>query len=475
MSGIGIYQEALAEAGVAVPEILLPGPGCDRTKWSVIACDQFTSLPAYWREVEALVGDAPSSLRLILPEVFLNDRFSERVAAIHAKMGEYLDGGVFAPPFTGFVLTERRLPTGTRRGLIVALDLERYEFEAGAVSLTRATEATVKDRLPPRVQIRRGAALELPHALALVNDPADALIGPLAEAASGGGEFMGERLTPLYDFDLIAGGGHVRGFGLDGIQAAGHVARAWGRLLNEARAAAAGSLSGSMLFAIGDGNHSLAAAKAHWDELQTKLPADGRERHPARFALVELVNLHSDAVQFEPIHRALFRADPEAVLAELRRCFAGRGVSVSADAAPESGGDGVGRGDYGGGCSGDGSVGSGGGFVFPMLWGGGRRARLRIDKPEALLPVAELQGFLDAFCARHPEAALDYIHGADELSRLANEEGCFCFILPKINKHGFFSSVAIDGLLPRKAFSMGDARDKRYYLEARRIDGRPPS
>ena len=486
---------SLDAAAVAIPEILLPDMSkCDLFKWSVVACDQFTSQPAYWKEIEEIVGNAPSSLRLIVPEAYLSDNFTDRVKSIHSKMDEYLAGGIFMKPLKGFILTERafgesgqtgaggqagkrqktndgaRTDIGERTdanrwGLVLAIDLERYSFEPDALTLIRSTEGTVRDRLPPRIEIRRGAALEMPHVLLLVNDAEHTLIEPLAADAVSG------LCDKAYDFGLMAEGGHIRGYRIDGA-ALKKTADALQSLLRKAETAS----KEPMLFAVGDGNHSLAAAKAYWEELKKTLSAEEIRNSPARCALVELINLHAGAVKFEPIHRALFNAAPQTVFDEARRYFSGRGVSITTDGnrnnAPREGAA-ASTAEAAAGVAGvaaDTATSTAARpYEFTTMYDGDKSATLRIDRPASDIAVAEIQGFIDSLCEKYPDIAVDYIHGEEELTRLAFEEGCFCFKIPPLDKNGFFPMIAAGGLLPRKAFSMGEARDKRYYFEARRL------
>jgi hypothetical protein len=450
-------------AGIAVPEVLLPdATRCDYAKWSVIACDQFTSQPEYWDSVERAVGVAPSTLRLTLPEIYLTDNFDSRIAAIHKAMDDYITGEIFMSPLKGFILTERLLRGGvagsdtgggagygaddarSRWGLIAAVDLEAYSFEPDAKSLIRSTEGTIRERLPARVKIRRGAALELPHVLVLADDTERSLIEPLATDAEAG------KYDKLYDFELMEGGGHIRGYHI-GENGIAKVASALEKMLRNAQAASPGA---PLLFAVGDGNHSLAAAKSYWDELKTSLPPEAAQASPARYALVEIVNLHSDALSFEPIHRALFNVDPKDVLKKAWIYFGANaitfltGINTQNNEAGDAGQP---------------------PFDYKVMSGGKEPIVLRIGRPDTKLPVAELQRFIDDYCVSHPDTTVDYIHGSDELARLSRNDGCICFELPQVSKNGFFDSVVTDGPMPRKAFSMGEANEKRYYLEARRI------
>jgi hypothetical protein len=415
--------------GIAVPEILLPAKTVDLSRWAVIACDQYTSQPEYWKAVAKRVGDAPSALHLVLPEVWLGaPDENERIAAIAARMRDYLAKGVFAPPLRGFIAVDRSTPhVESRRGLMVALDLERYDWRPGARSLVRATEATVEERLPPRLRVRENAVLELPHVLMLIDDPAHTVVEPVSDAAA--------RATPLYDVELMDGAGRVRGYEVTNEAEIARVERALGALAApEVQRAKYGASDGDpFLYASGDGNHSLAAAKLFWERRKPGLTAAARERDPARFALVELVNVHEPGLRFEPIHRVVFGVDPDAFLADLARV----------------------RGD---------------GPTHALRWIAGTRSGVAsLATAGEPLAVAALQSFLDEWLASHPGARIDYIHGDDALAQLAALPARIGFFLPAFEKSALFPTVARRGVLPRKAFSLGEAEEKRFYLEARRI------
>ena len=397
--------------------ILLPAPGVDLTKWAVVACDQFTAQPEYWRAVAAEVGDAPSALHVTLPEVWL-DESETRIPAIHRAMRAYLEGGVWQPAVRdGFVLTERTTPAGVRPGLIVCLDLEEYDYNPGSRSLIRPTEGTVIARVPPRSRIRAGAPVELPHVMMLIDDPGMTVIEPLYARRDG--------LRGLYDFELMQSGGHLRGWAVEGADTRG---------VFDAIDALNGAADG-LLYAVGDGNHSLAAAKRCWLDIRGALTPEERERHPARYALVELVNLACPALRFEPIHRVLFNVDPGALIAEYR-------AYLRADGADEGEGDDLIA------------------FDRAHTW------RFR----SARHPLRSLQAFLDGYLAAHPGAEIDYIHGADALRELVGRgDGVMGFMPRPFDKGELFGYIRRWGVLPRKTFSMGEASEKRYYLEARRI------
>jgi hypothetical protein len=413
----------LFSVGLGLPEILLPAPGVDLARWAVVACDQYTSEPEYWKAAEERVGAAPSALRLILPEVWLGAADEAvRVAAIHAEMRAYLAGGVFADPVRGFVVVDRSTPhVRSRLGLLVALDLERYDWHRGSRALARATEATVEERLPPRMRVREGALLELPHVLVLIDDPERSAIEPLARAAR-------ER-RPLYDTALLPNAGRVRGFAVTDAAEIAALAGALGRLARGAE---------PFLYAVGDGNHSLAAAKQVWERRKGALSAAERERDPARFALVELVNVHDPGLRFEPIHRLVFGAGAESLIADLARIAAA----------------GLGR--------------------HTLRWtAGGRRGELELRGAHDSLALAVFQEALDRWLASHPEARVDYIHGDESLERLAGKPERVGFQMPTFGRDLLFPTVARDGALPRKTFSLGEAEEKRFYLEARRIRSSP--
>ena len=408
-------------------DILLPDfSAVDARRWSVIACDQFTSEPHYWEAVEREVGDAPSTLRVILPEVYLGET-EKRVGVINSTMEDYSRSLLLSHP-DSMIYVERTQSDGTvRRGIVMAIDLEAYDFRRGADSLIRATEATVIERIPPRVAIRREASIELPHVMLLIDDPARTVIEPL-----------GKDSCPeiAYDTDLMQGGGHIIGRYL-GDGAIASVTDALNALITpEAMAARYGDASLSpLLFAVGDGNHSLATAKTIYEEIKAEL-GDAAADHPARYALVEVVNLHDEAMQFEPIYRVMFRVDSDELLGSLADYVA----SLSGNADPQT---------------------------LEYITAGGTRT-LTVAHPEKNLPVATLQDFIDDYLKKHPEAEVDYIHGEDSLKSLVGD-GSVGFLFTGMGKDELFKTVIYDGALPRKTFSMGHAQDKRYYMECRKI------
>jgi hypothetical protein len=446
--------------GVQIPTVLLPRPGVDLHKWAVIACDQFTSEPEYWAEVERVVGDAPSTFRITLPEVYLDTpQEAARVQSIRDTMARYLDGGLFEP-FDGIVLVERTVTSGshskTRHGIMLALDLEHYDYSKGSTSLIRATEGTILERIPPRVRIRAGAPLELPHILVLIDDPSGWVIEPLlADRRS---------LRRLYDFELMLGSGHLTGYAVEGAARKDAVLAALGKLGDpDTFARKYGLPAGAppLVYAMGDGNHSLATAKAIWEQI--KRDAGGVDHvsadHPARFALVEIENIHDKGLEFEPIFRVLFDVNEDLKVA-LDRFYPDRYKLVpvaSWDAMAHLVDE-----DKPGGPHAIGVIGPEGCQV------------LYVTEPPSNLPVGTLQAFLDAWGQGAAGRAsgfgkIDYVHGEDVVERLGSQPGNLGFYLPAIDKHSFFKTVILDGALPRKTFSMGEAKEKRFYMEARRI------
>ena len=412
--------------GIRPTEILLPTPGVQPEKWACIACDQYTSEPDYWRQAESFVGDAPSALRLILPECNLNQS-EALIPRIHAAMADDLAQGILRVGVSsGFVLCERTTPAGTRLGLVCAVDLEAYSFEKGSLPLVRPTEQTIASRLPPRLVIRRGAPVELTHIMILIDDPDRTVLEPLRSKKA--------SLRKLYDFDLMMNGGHLAGWAVEQEEDLSHVDRSMNALLDRLG-------PDPLLLAVGDGNHSLATAKAYWNEIRETLPESDRETHPARFALCEIVNLHDEALCFEPIHRLVTGVSREALMADWRAYAGARGMEL-AD--------------------------SGSSHAFTLVSATGEES-VAVLRPEGAIPCETLQKYLDDFLARHPEAEIDFIHGEQSLRTLAQAPDAVGFLLPEIDKHSFFADVRRLGVLPRKTFSMGEADEKRFYFEAKRI------
>lgn len=417
--------------GFGPADILLP-QNCDLTKWSVVACDQYTSQNDYWERVAQTVGDAPSTLKLILPESQLEDgHFEEHVTDINRTMDAYLDQGLFRTLPNALIYVERWLDNKKlRRGLVGVVDLECYDYNAGSSSLIRATEGTVITRLPPRVAVRRNASLELPHIMVLVDDPDKQLIEHLT--------YETDRMEEVYDFDLMERGGHITGYLVpEDLQA--DVCEILNTLARPHDFARKYDAKGKpvLLFAIGDGNHSLAAAKAAYEEKKQHTPQEQWADLPSRYALVELVNLHDESLEFEPIHRVCFDVDADELMKDFLATYPGA--------------------HYG---EGEGHTIT---YVFDTEVG-----KITIPKPTAQLPVGTLQDFLDQWMQTH-SGRIDYVHGDDVTWELGRKPGNIGFLLPAMGKDELFKTVIFDGALPRKTFSMGEAHDKRFYLEARKI------
>lgn len=433
------------DIGISIPKLLLPKPSIDYSKWAVIACDQFTSEPEYWEEVKEIVGDAPSTYHIILPEVYLGTLEEEnRIKTTQNVMSKYLKNGIFRQN-NDFVYVLRTTNGKTRRGLMVCLDLEHYDYHEGSQTLIRATEGTILDRLPPRIRIRENAPLECPHILVLFDDPNDTVFGPLDE------QLM--TFEEVYDFDLMLGSGHLRGLTLKDEDCKQHIAQALEELVEpETFAEKYNLISGAfqpLLFAVGDGNHSLATAKAIWEKLK---PSVGMN-HPARYALVEIENIHDPALTFEPIHRLLFEIQGD--LIEEMKAFWKEKLIIKDIASFDEMKDIVDKAD---------EPWHQVGLISPD----GNKL-IEIRKPVDNLAVGTLQRFLDQFLADDSSGKIDYVHGTDILLEKGQTPGNAGFYMPAIDKSELFKTVILDGALPRKTFSMGEAKEKRFYVECRRI------
>lgn len=412
-------------------DILLPKQQ-DMTKWAVVACDQFTSEPEYWEAVENTVGDAPSTLRLILPEANLKaPNVDELIGDINASMSKYMADGVFETFTDSLIYIERQQSDGRiRHGLIGMVDLDAYDFTPGSGALIRATEGTVLDRIPPRAKVRRNAPIELPHVMLLIDDPDKTVIEPLTAAAG--------SMETVYDFDLMQNGGHIRGFKLSAAQIDGVADALEGLTTDEAMNKKYGVTGvAPLLFAVGDGNHSLATAKACYEEQKKGKTPEEYLALPARYALVEVVNNHDDALQFEPIHRVVFDADP-AKFMELFKKFYPNAYE-----------------------------GKGEGHTIEVVWAG-HDGFITVPDPKVQLAVGTLQAVIDEYL-KTIGGEVDYIHGDEVTKELGSKSGNMGFLLPAMGKDQLFKTVMADGVLPRKTFSMGHAQDKRYYIEARKI------
>jgi hypothetical protein len=430
--------------GIQVPRVYLPRPGVDLGKWAVIACDQFTSQPEYWKKVEETVGNAPSTLSLIFPEVYLDRQGAdERIQHIQQTMQKYMSEGLLEP-YDGMVYVERFVGEKTRRGLALALDLEQYDFNKGSNSLIRATEGTIIERLPPRIHIREGARLELPHILVLIDDPEYTVIEPVGKSKA--------HLKKLYDFELMAGSGHLNGYLVDDPSIESGVVRALEQMVNPLTFATKYSIERDqpvLLFAMGDGNHSLATAKSIWEKKKAQVGMN----HPSRYALVEIENVHDEGLEFSPIHRVVFGLKQD-IFNAMRVSFQSGFSFVHCRDQSEM----VTRV-----CQSTG-IPQIIGVVSPQGYG-----IVEIATPTSNLPVGTLQSFLDDFLKHDGADKIDYIHGEEVIFTLGQMPGNIAFYLPGMNKSDLFKTVILDGALPRKTFSMGEAHEKRFYMECREI------
>ncbi len=429
---------------IRLPKLLMPREGIDLSKWAVIACDQYTSQPDYWNNADAIVGDAPSTLRLTLPEVYLEQPdVKERTAKIQDAMLRYQQDGTLTEYEPGMMLVERTTKSGTRRGVVLSFDLEAYDYQAGSQSLIRPTEKTVVERIPPRLAVREGASLELPHIMLLIDDSDRKVIEPLFADK--------DAFRKAYDTDLMLNGGHLSGwFVPEGKETAALIERLNGLADPETFNKKYG-LTGEhavLPYAVGDGNHSMATAKANWERIKQDLSEEERQDHPARFVLAEVVNIHDDSLEIEGIHRVLFHSHPREVFQaadDFFRLHGGMAYCGDPKSAPST------------------NVQS-----FPCMFHGEQVTLCIVDSPWAL-PVATLQNFLDDFLEKNPKSHIDYIHGADVVRELSQDARNMGFLLPDPAKEDLFRGVILDGVLPRKTFSMGEAQEKRYYMEARKI------
>lgn len=441
--------------GLSVPKILLPRKDIPLAQWAVVACDQYTQDREYWDKVRDVVAGKPSALSLILPEVYLGDEDkSQRIDSIRQSMRDYLAEDVFRPEFSGFVYLERTTEYGrVRKGLMAAVDLESYQWKPFSKALIRATEATIPDRIPPRMEIRRGAALELPHIMLLVNDKAGLLVESCGRAVVAKGE-------PLYQGDLMLGAGHIVGYPVEEEVLAGCY-----DALEQLAVENTSAEDDTFLFAVGDGNHSLATAKAVWDEYKAGQLAAGKKLADLadcslRYALVEIVNIYDSGLTFEPIHRVVFGCDAAALMDYCRDKLEGQLVDVEsyeklASVVADSTNS----------------------FGFVFVDGAGKQQFRRLKTSITELAVSRLQPLLDEFLAERKSGdadyihgtEIDYIHGTDEVFRLGSQPGAMAILLPPVAKDSFFSTIGSGGPLPRKSFSMGEASEKRFYLEARKI------
>lgn len=452
-------KESLRALGVEIPQIMLPNHSIDLKKWAVVACDQYTSQRSYWKSVEDEIGDSPSTLHMVYPEVYLEDTDKEqRILNITNAMNEYMEKNLLETLLPSFVYVERTLDTGTRKGLMIALDLDQYDYKEGSQSLIRSTEGTVLDRLPPRIAIRKDAVLETPHIMVLIDDPEKTVIEPIANKIS--------ESDKLYDFDLMMDGGHISGYRIERLEAIEEIANSLTKLADPnlfRQKYDVDEDKGVLLFAMGDGNHSFATAKACWDNIKEDLSEEEKQNHPARFALVELVNVHDEAMVFEPIHRVLFKVDPKHVLQSMQAYYDETEQAFKYESFDSK--ENMMRQyqeylqEYS--KTSDAHLIP---YSFLGEWG-----ILKIAQAKSNIEAGTLQSFIDDYLLNNPEVTVDYIHGEEVTEELGSQEGNMGFLLPNMNKNDLFKTVIIDDVLPRKTFSMGEAHEKRFYLECRKI------
>lgn len=429
---------------VKIPQILLPKKTVDMQKWAVIACDQYTSQKTYWEQAEKIVGDAPSTLKITFPEYYLGKvDEAKKISDIQKEMNKYLDENLF-DIHPGMILVERHIDNGIRYGLMLTIDLEDYDYTKTSTSWIRATEGTVAERIPPRVKIREGAPLEVPHILVLVDDSEKKLIEPLIAQKN--------KMKKLYDFDLMMDSGHITGYSLAEPAFEKHVLDTIAALQSDetiTRKYGPACSKNRILFAIGDGNHSLATAKTIWETHK----AEWGMNHPARYALVELENLHDPAMAFEPIHRVIFGVQDSAVkMLEEKfgekieiKSIENNEAMISAINATKEGVQSFG------------------------IMENGKAFTATFNTAPSALCVGSIQMFLDEWKNNKKFENIDYIHGAQDLVEVSNGSGKVGFYLPPVQKNGFFQGIIHDGALPRKTFSMGEAHEKRFYIESQRV------
>ncbi len=419
-----------------IPTILLPNNSVDKTKWAVVACDQYTSEPEYWENVEKEIGNMPSTYNLMLPETYLEEKdVNKRIEKINNTMEEYISNGILTEKKNTLVLVRRYTKNApVRTGIMLALDLENYDFRKGATSLIRSTEGTVEDRIPPRMKIRENAVIEMPHIMVLIDDPDFTVIEPIEKYAL-------KNIKPAYDFDLMALGGHLTGYEITETKLFDQLNNALDNLADK----------NPLLYAVGDGNHSLASAKCHWDKIKKDLNAEELNTHPARYALCEIVNIHDEGIIFEPIHRVLFGVNTNELFDCLEGYFEDKVSVISFPSDSDS--DILETEDA---------------HCIPYITEKEKGA-IYIDKSIHTLAVGALQSFLDYYLGSHSQTKIDYIHGDNVVIDKGCKKGNIGFILPAINKFDFFKSIIKNGPMPRKTFSLGEASEKRYYMECRKI------
>ena len=434
----------ISSIGIQIPELLIPNKQIDFKKWAVVACDQFSSQPEYWITVEKLVGQSPSAYHLILPEAYLGTEKEQfHSSQITTFMKKYLRLH-YLKKINGMVYVERSFNNSIRKGLVVALDLEKYDYSDDSSSLIRATEGTILDRLPPRIKIRQDALLEIPHILVLIDDPEMSVIAPISKSSN--------EMKLLYDFDLMQNSGHLRGYHITSPNLEDRVIQSLKKLISpeiQSKNYGIKNSNSPLLFAVGDGNHSLATAKAIWDKLKHNSP----EKHRARYALVEIVNIHDKGIIFEPIHR-LVKEVKEDWLVSLKKFFSNK-IDIQRISNFETLSSSVTNNQTKSQIFGI--------FDETKYW------LARLEEPCHTLTVGSIQKCIDRLIIEKQVSDVDYIHGDDTILSLGSKPGAAGIYLPALKKDALFRSVIKDGALPRKTFSMGEAHQKRFYFECRKI------
>ncbi|MEN8906453.1 MAG: DUF1015 domain-containing protein [Clostridiales bacterium] len=437
-----IYDN-FSKIGITIPNIYIPSNYVDMKKWAVIACDQYSSQPDYWENLKKFIDSEPSTLNMILPEVYLEDsNYEDKLNKINSTMSNYLNDKIINNIGEAFILVKRKVnDTQTRNGLILAVDLEFYDYNKGSDTLIRATEGTIVDRLPPRIKIRENAPLEIPHVQMLIDDPCKSIIEPIAENTI--------HLKKLYDFELYKNK-NIQGFKISSEKHFEKLYYGFKKLIE--------NKNNPLLFAVGDGNHSLATAKSIWETTKVNLSENESINHPARYALVEIINLHDESLIFEPIHRILNNVNPEILINNFIDFYKNKNISIEKIEFD--------------------NLNSMENYIlndktsnrhllpYKFLNNFGI---LKILNPIHNLEVATLQYFIDFYTNESSTFKIDYIHGKTTLSELSEKDGSLGFYLPAMDKNELFRTVILDGSLPRKTFSMGESQEKRYYLECRKI------
>ncbi len=432
-------KERLSKLALNPADIMLPKKGIDLNKWAVVACDQYTSNRAYWERVKSYIGSYPSTLPLIFPEVYLEDGNSDEIISnINKTMKSYVDNDIFDTYSSCFFLVKRTVGGKSRLGLMATLDLECYDFSVDSTSLIRATEGTILSRIPPRKAIRENAPLELPHIMVLIDDKEKTLIEPFAKSLS--------KLKKVYDTELMENGGEIQGYLINRDEDLESIAAALEGLYNKL------DPSNPLLFAMGDGNHSLATAKSCWEDIKNNLSEEEKLTHPARFALVEIENIHDDGLEFEPIHRVLFnltKNDFEKLL--IKHCSSFTATQLDNKETLKK------------------SIEEVDGQTFGFATKDDGILLYKIEDPEGSIAAGTIQLILDEMVENNI-GSLDYIHGFDETIELGTQDNNIAILMPEVSKSTFFDAIIKDKALPRKTFSMGEANEKRYYLEARSLN-----